>query len=122
MNLNIRDIEFKRKSLQISQDDFSEKIGITRFTYKKLLDNQDFRLQQLIKMSEILQIPFCELFIKIAENGNIKVENNNLGNGNTTNIKNGVFNNDNQILKQEIEYLKRENELLKQMNELLKNK
>lgn len=118
MNLNIRDIEFKRKSLQISQDDFSEKIGITRFTYKKLLDNQDFRLQQLIKMSEILEIPFFELFEKKAENGNFYVGDNSV-NGNKINISTS---NEMELLKQENKHLKEKVKLLENMIELFKNK
>ncbi len=68
MILNIKEIEFLRKNLQISQNDFAEKIGITRFTYKKLLDNQDFRLSQLIAISKILEISFFKLFEKSANN------------------------------------------------------
>lgn len=132
--LNIKDIEFKRKSLQINQEDFAVKIGITRPTYQNSLKNQDFRLTHLIKISEVLEISFCELFEKEAIKGdfqNIK----SIGNGknNNVNIGTGLTPKGTEIQHQleicisekegilkEVEGLKRENKLLTDMIEMLK--
>jgi len=117
MILNIKEIEFKRKFKQIAQDTFAENIGITRNTYQNLLKNQDFRLSQLIKMSEILEMPFFDLFEKKPENGNIYVGNNSV-NGNKIEINSNQM----QLLKQENKHLKEKIQLLENMIDVLKNK
>ncbi len=115
--LNIKEIEFSRKSKQIAQDQFAKDIGITRNTYQNLLKNHDFRLSQLVKISEILEIPFFELFEKKAENGNIYIGHNS-ANGNKIEIGNNKI----ELLKQENKYLKEKIELLENMIDVLKNK
>ena len=115
--LNIKDIEFKRKSLGITQKDISEKIGIHFRTYGNLIESQDFRLSQLVKMSEILQIDFFDLFEKKPENGNIYVGNNSV-NGNKIEINSNQM----QLLKQENKHLKEKIQLLENMIDVLKNK
>jgi len=106
----------------MSIDEFSAKAQITKATYYNLLKSGDFRISQLFRIVEVLEVNFFELFDgdieslkKIKGDGNVVMVN---SKHNNTKLNN----NTQSKLKTKVKLLELENESLKREAELLKGK